>query len=406
MGDSKKSLTVFFEDYMKKESIFVNKKVLQESYTPETIPHREEHIEELANILAPMLRMEKPSNVFMYGKTGSGKTLVANYVTQNLLKIAEKNKLPVKMIYLNCKMKQTADTEYRLIAELTNQLGMKVPFTGLPTNEVYNTFLKALDKEKILLLIILDEIDQLVEKTGDELLYNLTRINSNLKNSEVSFIGISNNTLFTENLDLRIKSSLAQEEILFPPYNAMQLLKILESRSKLAFKGNMIDEGVLPKCAAYAARESGDARKALDLLRVAGEITERKNQVKITIENLDYAEEKIERDKVQEIVEKLPKQSQVSLLAVFNLEFDKNMDNIYTGSVYEEYKKLCMNLKMRPLTQRRISDIIADLDMQGIIKTTVISQGRYGRTRKMNVAIPPSDIENINNVLKGVLNVS
>lgn len=406
MDKSKKSLTVFFEDYLKKESIFINKKVLQESYKPETIPHREEHINELANILAPILRMEKPSNIFMYGKTGTGKTLVSRYVTQNLLEIAEKNKFPVKIIYLNCKMKQTADTEYRLIAEITNQLGVKVPFTGLPTNEVYNMFLKALDKEKILLLIILDEIDQLVEKTGDELLYNLTRINSNLKQSEVSFIGISNHTLFTENLDLRIKSSLAQEEILFPPYNAMQLLKILESRSKLAFRDNVIGEGVLPKCAAYAARESGDARKALDLLRVAGEITERKNELKISIENLDLAEEKIERDKVQEIVEKLPKQSQVSLLAIFNLECDKNMDNIYTGSVYEEYKTLCMSLKIRPLTQRRISDIIADLDMQGIIKTTIISQGRYGRTRKMNIAIPPSDIENTYNVLKGILNVS
>ena len=171
-----------------------------------------------------------------------------------------------------------ANTEYRLIAELARFFGEEVASTGLPTDEVYKIFLKALDKEKVLFIIILDEIDQLLHKAGNEILYSLTRINPQLENSEIGLIGISNDLMFTDNLDPRVKSSLSEEEILFPPYNAIQLQAILKVRAAKAFRKEAIAEGVLEKCAAYAAREHGDARRALELLRVSGELTERKNE--------------------------------------------------------------------------------------------------------------------------------
>jgi len=399
------NLTTFFEDYLERESLFLDKKVLQVNYTPKTIPHRKEEIEKVATILAPALKQEKPSNIFLYGKTGTGKTLIAKYITSKMSDIAEKKGKNLKIFYLNCKMKRVADTEYRLVAELARLFGKEVPDTGLPTNEVYRHFLDVLEKEKILLLIILDEIDQLVEKAGDAILYNFTRINSELKNSEISIIGISNNLYFTEHLDPRVKSSLCEEEILFPPYNAMQLQSVLKERAKLAFKEGAIEEGVIEKCAAFAAREHGDARRALELLRIAGEMTERKSQDKITISILDEAEEKIERDKVYDTINVLPKQSQLALLAIFDLCDESNNKPVSTGEVYDFYANYCTRVKIRPLTQRRISDIIAELDMMGIIHTTVISQGRYGRTRKISLGIPPSIAPKIKKSLKEGLNI-
>src|SRR3989344_3451814 len=230
-----KQLSGFFEDYIKKDPLFLNKKALQGNYTPETIPHRDEQVQQIASILAPALRMEKPSNIFLYGRTGTGKTVVSQYVADQLIKTARKKNIKLEIIYLNCKMKRVADTEYRLMAQLANSFGAKVPATGLPTDEIYRIFLEKIDDDDRMIILILDEIDQLVSKAGDGIMYNLTRINSELTRAEITFIGISNNLVFVDNLDPRVKSSLSEEELVFPPYNAIQLQDILKERVGLAF---------------------------------------------------------------------------------------------------------------------------------------------------------------------------
>jgi len=401
----KEGLNQYFEDFLKKEPLFLDKKVLQSNYAPETIPHREDQIKKLAGILAPALRGEKPSNMFLYGKTGTGKTLTAKHVTDSILAVAETKKLPLKCYYLNCKLKRIADTEYRMIAELARFLDTEIPATGLPTDEVYKLFLSALEKRKILMVLILDEIDQLVSKAGDQILYNLTRINSELKQSQISLIGISNDLMFTNDLDPRVKSSLSEEELVFPPYNALQLQSILKFRADQAFRKDAVASGVLEKCAAYAAREHGDARRALELLRVAAELAERRNSSIITIDALDEAEEKIERDRVHEIVTSQPKQSQVTLLAIFGIIKAASNRPVFTGDIYESYTDFCHKTKMKPLTQRRISDIIAELDMLGIINAKAISRGRYGKTRQISLGIPISALPQLEQLLKESLSL-
>jgi len=303
----------------------------------------------------------------------------------------------VRVIYLNCKLKKVADTEYRLIAELTRNFNISVPSTGLPTDEVYRLFYSAIDKKKQLLILVLDEIDQLMKKTGDEILYNLTRINSELKQSQIVLVGISNDLIFADNLDPRVKSSLSEEELIFPPYNALQIQDILNKRVKRAFKSGVIGEGVIEKCAAYAAREHGDARRALELLRVAGELAERDGNDKVKLEHLDKAEDKIEKDRVLDIVASQPKQFQVVLHAIMMLTNNKH---IFTGEIYELYKSLCNAIALRPLTQRRVSDIIAEYDMLGIVNAKVISKGRYGRTKEIVLGIPLASQKRVKEILK------
>ena len=210
--------------------------------------------------------------------------------------------------------------------------------------------------------------------------------------------------LFVDNLDPRVKSSLSEEEILFNPYNALQLQDILRQRAKQAFKKEVIGEGLIEKCAAFAARDHGDARRALELLRVAAELAERKNEIKVVIEHLDLAEEKIERDKIVDIVKSQPKQFQLALYSIL-LASSKNETQIFTGEIYELYKKYCSKIGLRPLTQRRISDIIAELEILGVINAKVISKGRYGRTREISLAIPFSTKPEIESILKEGLGV-
>ncbi|MEM2874268.1 MAG: ORC1-type DNA replication protein [Candidatus Nanoarchaeia archaeon] len=382
----------FFEKFLQKEPLIINKKVLQENYIPDAIPHRQQQIELIASILGPALRGEKPSNIFVYGKPGVGKTVCIQYILKTLESAAAAKGNPLKTIYINCKLKKIADTEYRIVTELARAVGVDVPTTGLPTDEVYNRFLAAVDAKPQVVILTLDEIDRLVMKAGDEILYNLTRINSELKNAQVSLIGISNDVRFIENIDPRVKSSLGEEEVIFPPYNAVELKDILEKRAALAFRPNAFADGVLEKCAAYAAREHGDARRAVALLRVAGEVAERENSDKVKPEHIDKAEESIEKNRVLEIISSQPKQSQLVLHAILLIANGKKIE---TGEVYEKYKELCIQVGQAPLTQRRVSDLIGELDLLGLINAKVISKGRYGRTREIYVSTQDDLLEKI-----------
>ena len=285
-------------------SIFKNKMILQSNYSHNMIHHRDEQIEAVASILAPTLRGERASNLFIYGKTGTGKTLSVDHVGGRIIeKVKSGGHDYLQYVYINCKLKKVADTEYRILAEIIHELGGNVPSTGLPTDRVYSRFIDLIDGKKQMILIVLDEIDQAIKKISDNFIYTLTRLNSELKNAQISIIGISNSLTFMDDLDPRVRSSLGEEELVFPPYNALQLQDILRERANQAFKEGTLQEGVIAKCAAFAAREHGDARRALDLLRVAGELAEREHMSVVGLDHIDAANQKIERHKMLDIIE-------------------------------------------------------------------------------------------------------
>lgn len=386
--------------------IFKNKSVLQINYTPETIPHRDKQIEDVASILAPALRGERVSNLFVFGKTGTGKTLSVQYVTKEILKrVSDAGGDNLRVVYINCKLKKVADTEYRILAEIISSLGESVPATGLPTDAVYSKFIEIIERKKQLILIVMDEIDQAVKKISDGFLYNLTRLNSELKNAQISLVGISNSLTFMDNIDPRVRSSLGEEELVFSPYNALQLQDILRERAQEAFAEGVLDEGVFSKCAAFAAREHGDARRALDLLRVAGELAEREGSKKLTMEFIDKANNKIERDKMLDIIENEPRQHQLVLYSILNLTKGGDNGGIFTGNVYNKYQEMCQKTKVEILTQRRISDIIAEFDMLGLINVDVVSRGRMGRTREIKLMIPENLKPKAKEILENALTI-
>jgi len=370
-----------FADLLTQGGIFQSRDVLRPTYTPSNLPHREEQINSLASILVPALRGETPSNVLIYGKTGTGKTAVAKYVGKELEEAGTENS-KCSVIYINC---EVVDTQYRILAHLARHFDKEIPMTGWPTDQVYSEFRNALDEEKKVVVIMLDEVDKLVRK-GDDILYNLSRVNSELLRSKVSIIGISNDLKFTEFLDPRVKSSLGEDEIIFPPYDAEQIRDILEQRASLSFSPGALQESVIPLCSAFAAQEHGDARKALDLLRISGELAERSRSVIVSEEHVRTAREKIEQDRVEEVIKTLPTQSKLVLYSIVLLE-EQGVRNITTSAVYNMYKQLCPMVETDYLTHRRITDLIAELDMLGILHTVVISKGRYGRTKEITLSV-------------------
>ncbi len=361
-------------------TVFLNREVLRPDYIPESLPHREEQIRQLTSVLAPLLKGERPSNVFIYGLTGTGKTAVVKYVLRRLEEYGKGlNSRGFFSCYINCR---NDDTTYRVMASLVESLGGRVPFTGLSTAEVFRRFKSRLESLGRVMVIVLDEIDFLVSRAGDELLYRLTRVNDELSRSKVSVIGITNDVKFMERLDPRVKSSLGEVELVFPPYDAIQLSDILRERAVKAFKPGALDEGVIEYCASIAAKEHGDARRALDLLRVAGEVADRYGDRVVKIEHVIKAREEIERDMVVDVVKTLPQHSKLVLLAIVLAggRFDS------TGDLYVSYKELVKALGSEPVTQRRVSDIVSELEMLGLITAKVVNRGRYGKTRQISLA--------------------
>ena len=301
----------------------------------------------------------------------------------------------VHYVYMNCEI---VDTPYGVLQNVANRfvenLSQRIPFTGLSTDRVYQILVEKLDEEKRIVILVLDEIDKIVTKNGDDLLYQLLKINDDLTKAKVSLIGISNDLKFTEWLDPRVKSRLSDEKMVFPPYNAQELFDILAQRSQKAFDNGVAGESVLSLIAALAAQEHGDARRALDLLRVSAELAERAAEEHITDQHVQRAKNKIELDTVAEAIKSLPTQSKLVLLAIIS-NGEAGADRMTTGDVYGTYKELCRKTGMPVLTQRRVTDLISELDMLGLVHARVKSYGRGGRTKEVQSAVPFLEIKKV-----------
>lgn len=300
-----------FEKFVKNARVFRDREVLRHDYLPDRLPHREEQIRQVGEIVAPVLKGARSSNVLIYGKTGTGKTAVTKYVLGHLEAKAKELGAPVRCCYVNCRI---VGSDYRVLATLAQSIGLTVPFTGLSVGEVFDRFKVSLESSRITLIIVLDEADALIKVRGDGLLYELTRANENLRGSKLALIGISNDLRLKEFLDPRVLSSLSEEEIVFRPYDASELRNILRERALVAFHDGALSDAALGLCSALAAAEHGDARRALDLLRVAGEVTERCGATIVIEDHVREAEKHIELNRVFEALKNLTLHSKLVVL--------------------------------------------------------------------------------------------
>jgi len=379
-----------FEKFVNDAKLFKDREVLRHDYLPDRLPHREEQIRVLGQAVAPVLKGSRCSNIFIYGKTGTGKTAVTKFVLSHLEAKAKEYGAPLRFCYINCRM---TGSEYRVFASLSQNLGLSIPFTGLSVGEVFDRFRTGLEATRTMFIIVLDEIDALIKERGDSILYELTRINESLSKSKVAIVGISNDLRLKEFLDPRVFSSLSEEEMVFRPYDASELRNILLERSKLSFFEGCLTEAALSICSALAAAEHGDARRALDLLRVAGEVAERDASKIITEDHVRDAEKHIEHSRVVDALKNLTLHSKLVLLSIYHLS--KASGSASTGEIYDVYNELCGEIGTGLLTQRRVGTLVNELDAMGLLNSKVVSMGRYGRTKKIRLEISRSLIKDV-----------
>lgn len=357
---------------------------------PEKLPFRDEETKTLAQVLSTIFKGTRPSNLLLFGKPGTGKTAAARNVVERLAKKAVELKMDVTVLFINAK---TAGSAYKVLFEIAEDLGVNkeqekhVHFTGLSMGEATDRILQFIQKKKLNLILVIDEIDSLVDKSGDDILYNFTRANQKMKGGFITLIGISNSLTFKDKLDPRVRSSLSEEELVFNPYAVNQLRQILQERAISAFNEGAISDAAVNLCAAIAGREHGDARKAINLLRVAAELAEREGAAKVDEKHVRAGEDRLEKEAPFIAMKNATTHDKLVILAVMKSK------NGTTGEVYDVYLSLCKEVEQKPLTQRRMTQIISDLELQGLISTDIVSQGRYGRSQKIKITVPLTTVK-------------
>ncbi|HSD04633.1 MAG TPA: AAA family ATPase [Nitrosopumilaceae archaeon] len=380
------------DDVASGRSLLKNRDVLHFSFIPDVILHRENELAKVTQSLLPILKKSRPSNLLVYGKPGTGKTLVVKTVLSKIQKRVEKSDFPIKLVYANAKDETTL---YGLLVSFGRQLGLKtqkeLPSTGLSISEVFNRLLEVIQKNTTNAVFVIDEIDylaELVSKTGKDILYNLTRANERLKTGSLTLIGISNDLTFKERLDPRVLSSLSEEEIVFTNYTVNQITEILLGRIKEAFISGTVEQAAINLCAAMAGQEHGDARRAIDLLRVAGELAEREQSDVVKEEHIRRASLKMEEDKETTALNSYPLHEKLLIIAIMRANGSS------TGEIYQAYKSLCKTIRQKEITQRRVTQILGDIELSGLITGKITHQGMHGRTKKYNLTIQSDVVKN------------
>jgi len=383
--------------------VFADAEPLDDSYAPENIRERDKELKKYQRALQPVIDNRPISNIFLYGKTGTGKTVATKYMLSHLENdAAEYDDVDLSTVWVSC---ENLSSSYQVAVALTNELREKqdkdrISTTGYSQQRVFDLLYDEIDALGGTVVIVLDEIDNIGH--SDDILYGLPRARSNGYVNEVRpvIIGISNDFQFRDNLSPKVKDTLAEKEILFPPYDATQLQQILNPRAEKAFHDGVLENDVVPLCGAFAAQDTGSARQAIRLLREAGELAQSNDSDTVTEEHVREAQDELEKNQLYEGMQELTIQGHAVLCA---LAYDQARSDkpVRSSELYKRYTKICSQLDADSVSERRVRDHLSDMNMLGLISVYEQNEGlSAGRYHEYELDIP------LNSVLEVLLSTS
>ncbi|WP_435320995.1 orc1/cdc6 family replication initiation protein [Haloarchaeobius sp. TZWSO28] len=371
-------------------NIYADRDALREDYQPEELVGRSDELSTYQAALQPVINGEQPDNIFLYGKTGVGKTAATRFLLSHLTEdAAQYEDLELTVAMLNCDgLTSSYQVATRLVNEFRDETN-QISTTGYPRASVYEMLWNELENNGGTIVIVLDEVDHLQD---DSILYQLprARANGNLEKAKIGIVGISNDFSFREDLSPKVRSSLCEQEIHFPAYNADDLREILEQRADVAFHDGVLDDGVIPLCAAYGAKDAGDARQSLDLLMSAGDIAREQETETVKTDHVDAGRDELERGRIQEGITGLTEHGHLVLYSLVTLELEGETP-VRSRDVRPRYTRFAELANREPLVSRRMRDHLSELTMLGIVGVTERNEGRRGGTyREYNLDLEPS----------------
>lgn len=392
MGSESKSFT-------DAHSFFQQDDVLSKDWTPERLPERVDELNTIHSCLEPAIRGQTPQNLFIYGKTGQGKTAAVEVKLGELEAFAaDQASLDITTVTVSCNdLKRSYHVATHLLAELDGP-GASPP-RGYDERTLFKMIYDRLNEIGGTIIVILDEIDGVTD--DDTIFYEFPRAKANgYLNNEVklSLIGISNDFDFRRSLSPKVKDSLYDEEMLFEPYDAPQLCAILRRRAARAlqhteydperftqtdgtkgFHSEVLSTDVIPLCAAFAAQENGSARLAIKYLQKACKTADTRDEETVLEQHVREADAILEQEFVERGIATLTTHDHLALLAVAALEAT-GATPVGTGKVHAKYTTIADRVAVDPLVERRMRDRLDDLDLHGVIAIEERATGKRGGT--------------------------
>ncbi|MDE1865267.1 MAG: AAA family ATPase [Candidatus Micrarchaeota archaeon] len=378
-------------DMLADSKIFARRDILSPHFAPKRLIARAKEINSIEKALAPSLKGDRGRNLFIYGKTGTGKTSCTRYVLEEVKAIPNSK---AKISYINCKV---YNSRYRVLNKIITDHLPTYAKRGYGTVDLYEKMTSWIEEDSKILVVILDEID--VVKDLDDLVYTLTRINSDIRAGGVTIIGISNKVSFKDVLDPRSLSTLYETELVFPPYYATELYEILKDRVTAAFRPGTVPDDVLHYIAATSAKDGGDARLSLKILSKAGELAEEANLQAVTIKDAEHASKSADNEIVYDLIGTLPEHHKLVLYSIALLtkgggSYKKLTDGtdtyLFSGEVYSRYKSIAESMSKEPKSERWYRKYISELEVQGLIMSFESGKGIRGHTKLIKLMYSPT----------------
>jgi len=373
-------MSSLFDD-VTRSRIFAKQAALSFDYIPQKLPYRDEELKKLANLFYQVLEQPVSQNVLITGTVGTGKTVATKYFCTEFKEYARGLNKLVEYVHINCRQRQT---ENMVMLGIMRFFDQNFPDRGFSTNEM-NNYVRAKIKDRgCHFVVVLDEADVLIKKSGSDLIYSLTRFDEESQgvSGSVSLVLISQKYVL-DMLDPAALSTFKRTNIIeFGKYNEKQLEGILDDRVMLAFKDGAMEDEVTSLIAAMSV-EYGDARFAIELLEKAGMIAQEKGSSSVSPEHAREAKSIIKPFVTRERLEKLDHHPAILLLALARLL--KKRAYATTGDLENMYKIICEETKQKARGHTQIWHYMNDLEAQGIINKRILHKGSDGTTTQITL---------------------
>ena len=340
---------------------------------------RDTEIQELSSHFAAILRGDHPCHLAIWGKTGTGKTLTLSYFLNLLSEMCLAKKIPLRHEHLDLSNPRPC---FRALNDLACLLNASKRYQkGISLEEMMIRIETKLAHYRGYLILFIDEVDNIRRDKDNFMTFLVRRLPQKIP-AKLILVLVSNRLDWPDHLDPRAKSFLKLNELIFKPYDAIDLQHILRIRVEKALHPQAVEPGVIEKIAAMASRDHGDARKAVAMLAKSAYLAEKAGS-RISLLLVDEAAAELDQDRYLTLLRSAPLQLQAAMAAVIEAMQKIKAGSIGTGETYDAYKAFCQRARLRPLTGRAFGDLISELDIYSLLRSRILSRGRYGRTREI-----------------------
>ncbi|MFX0000687.1 MAG: ORC1-type DNA replication protein [Candidatus Hermodarchaeota archaeon] len=382
----------YFEELLKKPSIFKDESKLEINFIPDKLPHRDKEIWLLSQLFLGLITNPNSISrkVLITGKTGIGKTVTVKLFGELLEKTSKKRNINIKYIHVNCRKERTS---YNVLVKLIQLIDHRFPKRGYSSQDLLDILIEFLHIHNLHILIVLDELSYLINKDED-LIYSLTRINDDTLNGEqrLSIIGIVRDISCLNNLDNSTMSTLQRNIVSFKNYSKDQIFDILKYRADISLKKNVLSNKII-RMISEITFSSGDVRTGLNILWRACKIAESKNLKYVNAECIRLGSQDLVPYSTLDILEYMNSQKRIFLLAIIKALKNSIEPEISFDDALQNYYMICENLGLKPRSHSQTWNYLQEFKKENIIETNVISEKIRGR--RAIIKIPNLSLPNL-----------